>query len=108
MRKLFLSLLAIVFVSSLRDGGRKRLVSVSPCCAGIHSLWLCMVQRRLRRRRHRIHLGSWNPLLQQRPKEYKFKLSGVLVADVGGAGITAEGEVYNLRSPADLAAISPR
>ena len=35
-------------------------------------------------------------------KEYKFKLSGVSVADVGGAGMTAEGEVYNLASPADL------
>ena len=35
-------------------------------------------------------------------KEYKFKLSGVSVADVGGAGITAEGEAYNLASPADL------
>jgi len=35
-------------------------------------------------------------------KEYKFKLSGVSVADVGGAGINAEGEVYNLASPADL------
>ena len=35
-------------------------------------------------------------------KQYKFKLSGVSVADVGGAGITAEGEVYNLTTPADL------
>jgi hypothetical protein len=35
-------------------------------------------------------------------KEYKFKLSGVSVADVGGASITAEGEVYNLSKPADL------
>src|ERR1700728_1005919 len=35
-------------------------------------------------------------------KAYKFKLSGVSVADVGGAGITAEGEVYNLKTPADL------
>jgi hypothetical protein len=35
-------------------------------------------------------------------KEYKFKLSGVSIADVGGAGITAEGEVYNLKAPADL------
>jgi hypothetical protein len=35
-------------------------------------------------------------------KQYKFKLSGVSVADVGGAGISAEGEVYNLASPADL------
>src|ERR1700687_3167718 len=35
-------------------------------------------------------------------KQYKFKISGVSVADVGAAGITAEGEVYNLASPADL------
>jgi hypothetical protein len=35
-------------------------------------------------------------------KQYKFKLSGVSIADVGGAGITAEGEVYNLHTPADL------
>jgi hypothetical protein len=35
-------------------------------------------------------------------KQYKFKLSGVSVVDVGGAGITAEGEVYNLTAPADL------
>ena len=35
-------------------------------------------------------------------KQYKFKLSGVSVADVGGAGISAEGEVYNLTDPADL------
>jgi hypothetical protein len=35
-------------------------------------------------------------------KEYKFKISGVSIADVGAAGINAEGEVYNLTSPADL------
>lgn len=35
-------------------------------------------------------------------KEYKFKISGVAVADVGGASITAEGEVYNLSKPSDL------
>ena len=35
-------------------------------------------------------------------KEYKFKVSGVSVADVGAANITAEGEVYNLTDPADL------
>lgn len=35
-------------------------------------------------------------------KEYRFKVSGVSVADVGAANITAEGEVYNLASPADL------
>jgi hypothetical protein len=36
-------------------------------------------------------------------KQYRFKLSGVSVADVGGAGISAEGEVYNLGSAADFA-----
>lgn len=35
-------------------------------------------------------------------KQYKFKLSGISVADVGGASINAEGEVYNLTNPADL------
>ena len=35
-------------------------------------------------------------------KQYKFKLSGVSIVDVGGAGINAEGEVYNLSSPADI------
>jgi hypothetical protein len=36
-------------------------------------------------------------------KHYPFKLSGVSIADVGGAGVNAEGEVYNLTSPTDLA-----
>jgi hypothetical protein len=38
----------------------------------------------------------------QDQKQYKFKLSGVSVVDVGAAGISAEGEVYNLSNPADL------
>ncbi len=35
-------------------------------------------------------------------KQYHFKLSGVSIVDVGATGINAEGEVYNLGSPADL------
>jgi hypothetical protein len=35
-------------------------------------------------------------------KQYKFKLSGISVVDVGAAGMNAEGEVYNLTSPADM------
>src|SRR5208337_5275003 len=35
-------------------------------------------------------------------KQYPFKLSGISIVDVGAAGINAEGEVYNLTSPADL------
>ena len=36
-------------------------------------------------------------------KQYNFKLSGISVVDVGAAGIDAQGEVYNLTNPADLA-----
>lgn len=35
-------------------------------------------------------------------QQYRFRVSGVSVADVGAANITAEGEVYNLGSPADF------
>ncbi len=35
-------------------------------------------------------------------EQYHFKLSGISIVDVGAAGINAEGEVYNLASPADL------
>jgi len=35
-------------------------------------------------------------------KQYNFKLSGISIVDVGAAGIDAQGEVYNLSSPADL------
>lgn len=35
-------------------------------------------------------------------KQYKFKLSGISVVDVGAAGMNAEGEVYNLTNPADI------
>jgi hypothetical protein len=45
---------------------------------------------------------SSSPVAEGAQKECKFKLSGVSVADVGGASITAEGEVYNLSKPSDL------
>ncbi len=35
-------------------------------------------------------------------KQYNFKLSGISIVDVGAVGMNAEGEVYNLASPADL------
>ena len=35
-------------------------------------------------------------------KQYRFKLSGISIVDVGAAGINAEGEVYNLTNPADI------
>lgn len=36
-------------------------------------------------------------------KQYPFKLSGISIVDVGAAGFDAQGEVYNLTNPADLA-----
>src|SRR3984957_17898069 len=35
-------------------------------------------------------------------KQYRFKLSGISIVDVGAAGINAGGEVYNLRAPGDI------
>jgi hypothetical protein len=35
-------------------------------------------------------------------KQYRFKLSGISIVDVGAAGINAEGEVYNLTAPGDI------
>ena len=46
--------------------------------------------------------GHGTLYFSQDQKQYKFKLSGVSVVDVGAAGMNAEGEVYNLTSPADL------
>jgi hypothetical protein len=101
MHKLFLGLIATVFVSTAAMAGE---TAASPVVAdgaipagyvwfsggsvalGIGYTW-----------------GHGTLYFSKDQNQYKFKLSGVSVADVGGAGITAEGEVYNLGSPADLA-----
>ena len=103
MHKLFLGLIATVFVSTAAVAAEDS-ASAGPAVAegsipsgyvwfsggsiavGIGYTW--------------GHGTLYNSKDQQ---QYKFKLSGVSVADVGGAGITAEGEVYNLSNPADLA-----
>jgi hypothetical protein len=102
MRKIFLSLVATVLTSTVAvaAGGTS---STAPAVAegSIPSgyVWLSggVVA---------IGIGySWGhgTLYNSKDqKEYKFKISGVSVADVGAAGLTAEGEVYNLTSPADL------
>jgi hypothetical protein len=102
MRKIFLSLVATVLTSTVAvaAGGAS---SAAPAVAegSIPSgyVWLSggVVA---------IGIGySWGhgTLYNSKDqKEYKFKISGVSVADVGAAGLTAEGEVYNLTSPADL------
>jgi hypothetical protein len=99
MRKLLLSLLATVFVSAVAaaaDGAPPPVAegdipsgyawfTGGSVAIGIGYTW-----------------GHGTLYYSKDQKQYKFKLSGVSVADVGGAGITAEGEVYNLTNPADL------
>ena len=99
MHKLFLSLFAIVFVSGVAaaDGA-----SSPPVAEGaIPSAYVWLSGGSVA-----IGIGyTWGHgtlYSSKDQKEYKFKLSGVSIADVGGAGITAEGEVYNLNTPADL------
>jgi hypothetical protein len=101
MRKLLLSVFASVFVSVIAaaaDGAS----SPSPVAEGaIPSAYVWLSGGSVA-----IGIGySWGhgTLYNSKDqKQYKFKLSGVSVADVGAAGITAEGEVYNLTSPQDL------
>ena len=100
MRKLLLSVFASIFVSVIAaaaDGASPAPVaegaipsayvwlSGGSVAAGIGYTW-----------------GHGTLYYSKDHKEYKFKLSGISVVDVGGAGITAEGEVYNLTSPQDL------
>src|ERR1700734_2909554 len=101
MHKLFLSILATVFVSTaaVAAGGDSATPPVAEGAIPSAYVWLSGGSVA-------IGIGySWGHgtlYYSKDQKQYKFKLSGVSVADVGGAGITAEGEVYNLASPADL------
>lgn len=101
MHKLFLSLLATVLVSTVAaaaEGG-----SAAPPVAeqAIPSAYVWLSGGSFA-----VGIGfTWGHgtlYYAKDQKQYKFKLSGVSIADVGGAGITAEGEVYNLSSPVDL------
>jgi hypothetical protein len=98
MHKLFLTLVATVFVSSVAvvseaappvaEGAIPSgyvWLSGGTVAAGIGYSW-----------------GHGTLYNSKDQKQYKFKISGVSVADVGVAGLNAEGEVYNLTSPADL------
>jgi hypothetical protein len=103
MHKSFLSLLFIVFVSGVASLAEAAGASSAPPVAegAIPSAYVWLSGGSVA-----IGIGyTWGhgTLYNSKDqKQYKFKLSGVSVADVGGAGITAEGEVYNLNSPADL------
>ncbi len=99
MHKLILSLVATLFVSTVAVAEAD---NVSPVTAGaIPSgyVWLSGGS---------VAAGigyTWGhgTLYDSKDQnQYKFKLSGISIVDVGAAGINAEGEVYNLTSPADL------
>jgi hypothetical protein len=100
MNKLFLSLLVTVFVFNVSSAEGD---SATPPVAeqSIPSAYVWLSGGSIA-----IGIGyTWGHgtlYYSKDQKQYRFKLSGVSIADVGGAGITAEGEVYNLSSPAEL------
>ena len=100
MHKSILSLLAIVFVSGAAAAeGSSSSPPVSDAAIPSAYVWLSGGSVAVGIGYTWGHGTLYNSKDQ---KQYKFKLSGVSIADVGGAGITAEGEVYNLSTPADL------
>jgi hypothetical protein len=102
MHKVFLGLFATVFVSTAAmaaDGGSSTPAPVADGAIPSAYVWLSGGSIAIGIGYTWGHGTLYNSKDQ---KQYKFKLSGVSVADVGGAGITAEGEVYNLSNPEDL------
>jgi hypothetical protein len=100
MHKLFFSLLAMLFMSFVASAADN--ASSAPAAEGaIPSAYLWLSGGAVA-----IGIGyTWGHgtlYYSKDQKQYKFKLSGVSIVDVGGAGINAEGEVYNLSSPTDL------
>src|ERR1700692_2207551 len=99
MRKIFLSLFAIVLASSVAGAATSSPPPVAEGAIPSAYVWLSGGSVA-------IGIGyTWGHGIlynSKDQKQYKFKLSGVSIADVGGAGISAEGEVYNLTTPADL------
>ena len=102
MRKLFLSLFATVCVftvAAAAEGGSSAPPAVAEGAIPSAYMWLSGGSVAIG---IGYVWGNGTLYFSKDQKQYKFKLSGVSVVDVGGAGITAEGEVYNLARPADL------
>src|SRR5579863_8641147 len=101
MHKLFLSLFATVFVSTVAVAAAGDSAAPPVAEGAIPSAYVWLSGGSVA-----VGIGyTWGHgtlYYSKDQKQYKFKLSGVSVADVGGAGINAEGEVYNLTNPADL------
>lgn len=101
MRKYYLSLVALALVSNFALTTSAS-AAESPVAEGaIPSAYLWLSGGAVA-----IGIGySWGHgtlYYSKDQKEHAFKLSGVSVADVGGATITAEGEVYNLTNLSDF------
>jgi hypothetical protein len=101
MHKSFLSLLVMVFVSGVAAAAEGASSPPPVADGAIPSAYVWLSGGSVA-----IGIGyTWGHgtlYYSKDQKQYKFKLSGVSIADVGGAGITAEGEVYNLVTPSDL------
>jgi hypothetical protein len=100
MRKIFLGLLAATLVSTFAVAGDNAPSASPPVAQGAVPsgyVWFSGGSFALG---IGYTWGNGTLYYSEDQKQYKFKLSGVSVADLGGAGITAEGEVYNLSSPA--------
>jgi hypothetical protein len=101
MHKLFLSLFAIVFASTVAVAAEGDSAAPPVAEQAIPSAYVWFSGGSVA-----IGIGyTWGHgtlYYSKDQKQYAFRLSGVSIADVGAAGITAEGEVYNLSRPADL------
>ena len=101
MRRLFLSLFATVLVSTVAVAAEGDSAAPPVFGSAIPSAYVWLSGGSFA-----VGIGyTWGHgtlYFSKDQKQYKFKLSGVSIADVGGAGITAEGEVYNLSKPSDL------
>jgi len=101
MHKLIVSLVATLFVSSALAAGDASSTSPPVADGAIPSAYVWLSGGSVA-----VGIGYvWGHgtlYYSKDQKQYKFKVSGVSVVDVGATGLNAEGEVYNLTSPADL------
>jgi len=101
MRKLILSLVATLFASTALAAGDAASTPPPIADGAIPSAYVWLSGGSVA-----VGIGyTWGHgtlYYSKDQKEYKFKLSGVSVVDVGAAGLNAEGEVYNLTAPGDI------
>jgi hypothetical protein len=101
MQKLILSLVATLFVSTALAAGDASSTPPPVADGAIPSAYVWLSGGSVA-----VGIGyTWGHgtlYYSKDQKQYKFKLSGISVVDVGATGLNAEGEVYNLTSPADL------